>query len=65
MAERDEIIKAFHVKPDPAGLKCPLCGTWQALSFDSPQGVKMFCRDCGVIVIMPRVPLVRAITRRR
>jgi hypothetical protein len=64
--ERDRAIQTFHVGEDPAGLKCPLCGRWSPLAFDSPQGVRLTCdaRDCGVVTIMPRVPLARAIRRR-
>jgi len=59
--ERDEFIKDFHVRPDPSGLKCPLCGRWSALGFDSPQGVHLECDYCGLRAIMPRVQLVKAI----
>jgi len=64
--ERDAAIQTYHVQPDPAGLKCPLCGRWSPLAFDSPQGVRLVCDDayCGVVAIMPRVPLARAIKRR-
>jgi hypothetical protein len=66
MQERDAAIQTYHVAQDPAGLKCPLCGRWSPADFSSPQGVRIVCRttDCGVVTIMPRVPLARAIRRR-
>lgn len=64
--ERDEVIKAYHIAEDRGGLKCPLCGRWSPVAFDSPQGIRLDCayRDCGVVAVMPRVPLARAIRRR-
>jgi hypothetical protein len=62
--ERDRAIQTYHVAADPAGLKCPLCGRWSAIDFSSPQGVRLECGYDGVVAIMPRVPLARAIRRR-
>lgn len=59
--ERDTFISDFHVEADPSGLKCPVCGTWSALQFASPQGVRLTCDTCGMTAVMPRVQLVRAI----
>lgn len=63
--ERDRAILAFHTQEDPGGLKCPLCGRWSPLSFDSPQGVRLICHGCGLITVMPRAPLARAIKKGR
>lgn len=63
--ERDQIIQSYHVGKDPMGLKCPLCGRWSPLAFDSPQGVRLTCESCGAVAIMPRVQLARAIKRYR
>ena len=62
--ERDRTIIDYHVGSDPGGLKCPLCGRWSPLHMDSPQGVRLECEGCGVITVMARVPLARAIRRR-
>ncbi len=63
--ERDEFIEDYHVEPDPSGLKCPVCGSWSAADFSSPQGVKIICEKCGAKAIMPRVQLIRAIKKVR
>lgn len=65
-AERDRAIVDYHVHALPTGLVCPLCQRWSPVNTESPQGVRIFCRyaDCGVLTIMPRVPLARAIRRR-
>jgi len=64
--ERDREIEVYHVRAHPAGLTCPLCGRWSPIAFDSPQGIRLECHyaDCGVVSVMARVPLARAIRRR-
>jgi hypothetical protein len=62
LSERDDKVRAFHVD---RGLKCPVCAGWSPVSFDSPQGVRLECGDCGAVAVMPRVQLVRAIKRTR
>ena len=61
--EHDKAILSYHVGSNPAGLKCPVCGRWSPLAFDSPQGVRLDCHfgDYGAVAILPRVQLARAI----
>ncbi len=62
-ADRDEAIRLYHTRAG-GGLYCPLCRSWTPLHFDSPQGVRFACESCGTVVIMPRVQLARAISRK-